>query len=699
MSNSEFKGFVNYKTTVADLISDLEKEKELCLRLGLEKNAGLIEESIIKLKSDDFSVAILGEFNRGKSTLINALLEKDVLPTSWKPCTATINRVVYNITPAARVEYKDGRAENIDFDRIKSYVTKLSEEDEKTALSVKEVTIGYPLAYCKNGVSIYDTPGLNDDANMTEVTLSVLPKVDAAVMVIMANIPFGQTERTFLESKLIAGDVGRVVFAVTGIDIVYQNGGEEAVREVLDDVRKKIEHGILAKSKELFGEDSVQYAECKRKLGDVKIFGISAKQALDAKIKGDQALLEQSRFTRFEKELERFLTEDRGAIMLSSPISRLNTSGTELVKAIAMRKSTLASDANQFEEKYKDAVGKIEAIRESRKSEMKNVNISANKTYAELSDKISDYWDSIAKEAHSAIDGYTITGDMLKNDKTIDAMKSEMLETVKSAMMRRAQLNSERIQSIIESSLTQEIDRLGDFENYFFESTNDIQGMFIDKKESDNSTTKTIENVVLGGLNSFSLGLGGGVVSGYKAAGWKGALVGGASSFVGTFGTAIAADVVLGAIGLTIAAPVAIVLAIGAGIVGLFGSKKVVDAVFRNDRIDQCRKAMTEFVDKQILEMKASNDIAGVIKKQVETAFNALKNKITNETEAVLTDLQAQLDTLNVEIGRDKAEREKTVAELTDAEDSLKSIAQRVGRLSAQLSDILSSENKGGNDQ
>ena len=71
----------------------------------------------------------------------------------------------------------------------------------------------------ENGVTIIDTPGLNDDEAMTNVTLSVLPQIDAAIMVMMAGSPFSQYECDFLENKVITSDLGRVLFVVTGIDL------------------------------------------------------------------------------------------------------------------------------------------------------------------------------------------------------------------------------------------------------------------------------------------------------------------------------------------------------------------------------------------------------------------------------------------------------------------------------------------------
>ena len=226
-----------YKQTVSELTESLAQLKEYSEEIGLEHAAKSIGETIEKIANEHFEVAIVGEFKRGKSTLINALLGQEVLPADVLPATATLNRVTYSETPYVMVEYKSGESERVGIDQLENYVTKLSYESEKTAETVKQATVYYDTAFCKNNVDIIDTPGLNDDEQMTNVTLSILPEIDAAVFVISANSPFSQFEKEFLEKRMLTSDMGRIIFAVN----CFGTFSKEDEDRIVETVEKRIE--------------------------------------------------------------------------------------------------------------------------------------------------------------------------------------------------------------------------------------------------------------------------------------------------------------------------------------------------------------------------------------------------------------------------------------------------------------------------
>jgi ribosome biogenesis GTPase A len=110
--------FIDYKRVVLSVTSDLKRLRGFVAELELNESAGLIDEVIERVENDSFTVAVVGEFKRGKSTFINALLGVSVLPTDILPCSATLNRVSYGLTPQVILEFKDDHREDVPFDKL-----------------------------------------------------------------------------------------------------------------------------------------------------------------------------------------------------------------------------------------------------------------------------------------------------------------------------------------------------------------------------------------------------------------------------------------------------------------------------------------------------------------------------------------------------------------------------------------------------
>ena len=97
----DYGSYSAYKQTMENLTADLEELLKLSDEIMLVNTAKSLEETIAKTKDEHFEVAIVGEFKRGKSTLINAMLGQEVLPADVLPATATLNRVTYSTEPSS----------------------------------------------------------------------------------------------------------------------------------------------------------------------------------------------------------------------------------------------------------------------------------------------------------------------------------------------------------------------------------------------------------------------------------------------------------------------------------------------------------------------------------------------------------------------------------------------------------------------
>jgi len=682
---AELNNFTNYNQTVSGITHDLKVLREYSRKLKLDGDASAIDEVLQRLANNEFRVAIVGEYNHGKSTLINALLAKDVLPMSILPTTATLNKIKYNMEKFVEIRYRDGREEKIDPDELKNYVTKLTKEGEAKAKTIKEAIVHYPIPYCQNGVTIIDTPGLNDDEAMTEVVMEVLPQIDAAIMVIMAQIPFSESERDFLESKIITSDLGRVMFVVTGIDQIDQDDVDRVLKHISDSIQ---EH-VIAKAKRTYGEGSEEFEKYKKKIGKVKVHGLSAKNALKAKLENpvNVEMLKASCFSEFEKELECFLTEEKGAVTLSVPLNRIKTSSVELAKAAELRNSLLEMQKDEFNKKYAMATDGIEKIRRDMKGELDRITEGADKAIQELTPVIQSFWPSVERTAISAVDSFKInTLEEISDEQQQKKTTEELTNTVRNAISLELQNKAENVKTTIEAALGKEAERLSDFEANFYQATDKIQELFtsdLAKQKKSDAKKEAIAmggNMILGGSPIF------GVFQGYKQAGLKGALVGGG---VGVAGALVAAGV-LSAV-LPIVGPVlGLITILGSGLFCHFTNKWALNKVFAKQQIESFKTSFKDAVKKDIERMKSESSINKSVREQVYEAFGALKEKMRSEMENKLSSMQNQLDQTKAEKVKNEADCENERTELVGMLDEIKAICKRSDEIGKQITEALS---------
>src|SRR4030066_1033879 len=278
---------------VLDKYSHFKEELVKCIDsiLTIESiTNGICEELREKIENNVFNLVVLGQFKRGKTSLINALLGAEILPTAVVPLTSIATILKYGETLNIKVYFNDGRVTEIEPATLTQYVTeKGNPRNEK---DVQEVVITYPSSYLKDGVRLIDTPGVGSVyAHNTDVAYQYLPKSDAALFLLSVDQPVSKAELDFL--KDVKEYSHRIFFLQNKADYV----GSEDLSESIAFSKKIIE-------------------EC---LGsEVKIFPLSAKRALEGKLSKTQELLANSFLPEFEHILNTFLMEEKGKVLLLS---------------------------------------------------------------------------------------------------------------------------------------------------------------------------------------------------------------------------------------------------------------------------------------------------------------------------------------------------------------------------------------------
>jgi ribosome biogenesis GTPase A len=668
---------MEYKKVERTLTDDLTKLRGFSKKLKLSKSVELINEVLNRIAERSFSVAIVGEFKRGKSTFINALLGKDILPSDILPCSATLNRVTYGISPSVQIAFKDGSQEEIPIDKLTDYVTKLTPESELKAESIQEAIVNYPIPYCQNGIEVIDTPGLNDDENMTEVTLSVLPQVDAAIMIILAQSPFSEFERDLLENKLLTNDLGRVIFVVN----IWDNYTPEQAERVLENVKNRIQKYVLNRVEEQFGKDSEEYKINKQKIGEPKVFGLYIKQALEAKQKGDDTLLTKSGFKEFEVALEKFLTNERGILFLQVPANRLVASSREILSHIAIQEKALQMKQEDFQSAYQKSMDEMVAIRDRQKKEINLIDGAAANVKLLVRPLIYNLPEELKRTAQEAIKSASIQPKEVNNKKKL---AKKLGSQVSNAIQLSTDKLSQKINNEIQKAIDSEVERLKDFAASVEQALTNIQMQFDDEiiASSDRKTSGTAE-AITAALSVFT-GFGG-IWSGYRVAGAKGAAVGAAASA----GTALIGGYAASALGL-VAAVGFTPIVIGLAVASIFTGGWLAKTIFAGDRVENFKEDYSKKVIAEIEKQIREQHLEQKIDDHISVAFEILKQTLVKEVTTLLDNTQSTLTELSDKRGRHEALTEAERQELNQIRTETEKILGNAQRLSDHLIENMS---------
>jgi GTPase SAR1 family protein len=167
--------------------------------LGTEPVANEARELSARVAEGRFYVACVGQFKRGKSTLINALIGEPVLPTGFIPVTAVPTVIRFGERLHARIRLNDGSWNEIPVSELKQYVTEELNPENKKGVQGAEAFIPSPLL--SSGMCIVDTPGLGSVfSGNSAATQAFIPHIDAALVVVGADPPLAGEELTLVEA-------------------------------------------------------------------------------------------------------------------------------------------------------------------------------------------------------------------------------------------------------------------------------------------------------------------------------------------------------------------------------------------------------------------------------------------------------------------------------------------------------------------
>ena len=358
---------------------ELKKKAESLLSAATTVVDGLAQTSDVErlkalsdaLSADTFKVLIIGEFKRGKSTLINALLGEDVLPSYSIPCTAVINEIKWSDEKRACVHFNaalSGRLRGIpddvrqhiirfdginvppmqiDIGRLAEIVT-IPDPARDQAESVSEspyrkIEVFWPLSLCHNGVEIIDSPGLNEHGTRTRITTDYLHRADAVVFVLSCSALASQSELRVIDNDIRGNGHEEIFFVCNRVDEIK---GDADKRRIAEFAKGKLaDRTVLPNG----------------------VFLVSASNALKAKQEGDEIALASSQFTPFEDALAEFLVENRGRVKLLRPLREIrHVLRKQLDESIPQQRCFLEQDLCILRKRFEDVRPCLDAAEKRR---------------------------------------------------------------------------------------------------------------------------------------------------------------------------------------------------------------------------------------------------------------------------------------------------------------------------------------------
>lgn len=402
MRNLEFTEQMHeYSQWRAKLVQAIEMYHQWRSRYGMNdaNSTNTILNIINNLQSDRITLAFVAEFSRGKTELINALFFAEtgirLLPSSPGRTTMSPTELFWDETGGSYIRLLDieTRLEDISLSELKQtperwtqvtldcdsptqmqeafkelVTTKLVDREIAEKLGLwnerdaaeqglgnqekvevpcwRHALISFPHPLLKEGLSILDTPGLNALGTEPELTLNMLPNAQAIIFVLAADTGVTKSDMDMWRQHVC----------------VARGGGAQSLAVVMNK--------IDAMWDDLAGDTGFEYSIASQikasagtlKLNENAIFPVSAKQALLAKVKGDDALLERSRIATLEAYLANDILKHRRNILLGAVVrdigfmvnESLNLSETSLVNA-----STQLEEFKKIDFQNSDMTGKL----------------------------------------------------------------------------------------------------------------------------------------------------------------------------------------------------------------------------------------------------------------------------------------------------------------------------------------------------
>lgn len=294
-----------------------------------------------RLSTGQLHLAVLGQFKRGKSTLINALLGAKILPYGVLPVTLVPVFVHFGSRPALQISY-DGnlhRTEDYPLDLLEQFANEANNPQNQK--NVSRIDVYYPADLLRSGVVLIDTPGVGSTLqHNTETTLEFLPHCDAAIVVLSADPPITLMEVEFLRE--LRPHVTQLFFVLNKIDYLDADSAAEAKQFLSETLQASL--GVE----------------------QPPVFSVSAWRGLMARLQNDEEGWAKSGMAALERALQTFAANNKRAALAKAVQNKAINLVSRADQLLALEQQAARLPLETLEQKIAAFQGYAQVARQQR---------------------------------------------------------------------------------------------------------------------------------------------------------------------------------------------------------------------------------------------------------------------------------------------------------------------------------------------
>ena len=317
------------KTTIIDYLGRIEQGAG---SLAIEPQLGPVRDA---LSDDHLTVAAVGEFSSGKSSLINAVVGEAVLPVSATPTTGVLTELHFGPVRSYTAVYPGGRTAEIPPHALGD----TARGQGALAQGIARIVIRMSAPILEGGAVLVDTPGVESlTEGHEDITFGYLPTADAVILVLNANRGgLTHTEVTFIQRHLFQHTRERLFVAISFSDDLPSEEGEAVRSGVVEQVTGV---GVAAS----------------------RVFLVSGQAGLAARLAGDTTRLAESGLPSFERGLDEFLSTERVRLLATRYLDLLDAKVATVRMSLELwrRRAVLSDDEKkEFDARLREQIDSI----------------------------------------------------------------------------------------------------------------------------------------------------------------------------------------------------------------------------------------------------------------------------------------------------------------------------------------------------